>query len=72
MVAAIFNTIGDIVTAFLAVLGDGISGVTSTIWDPTLNTGAGGLTTFGTFLLIGFGVGLVYWAFRLVKGLVRR
>jgi len=72
MIAGIFDAIGDIVTAFLAVLGDGISGVTSTIWDPTLNTGAGGLTTFGTFLLIGFGVGLVYWAFRLVKGLVRR
>jgi len=72
MIAAIFEAIGDIVTAFLAVLGDGVSGVTTMIWDPTLNTGAGGLTIFGTFLLIGFGVGIVYWAFGLVRGLVRR
>jgi len=72
MIAAIFSAIGDIVTAFLDVLGDGVTGVTVLIWDPTLNTGAGGLTTFGLFLLIGFGVGIVYWAFALVKGLVRR
>jgi len=72
MITAIFDAIGDIVTSFLAVLGNGITGVTTTIWDPTLNTGAGGLTIFGTFLLIGFGVGLVYWAFALVKGIVRR
>lgn len=72
MIAAIFSAIGDIVTAFITVLGNGVTGVTTLIWDPTLNTGAGGLTVFGTFLLIGFGVGLVYWAFRLVKGIIRR
>jgi len=66
MVAAIFSAIGSVVTAFLTVLGDGVEGVTAYIW-----TGSA-LTIFGTLLLIGFGVGIVYWAFALVKGLVRR
>jgi len=66
MIAAIFSAIGSVVTAFLAVLGDGVEGVTAYIW-----TGSA-LTIFGTFLLISFGVGLVYWAFRLVKGLISR
>lgn len=66
MITAIFNAIGSVVTSFIAVLGDAVEGVTAYIY-----TGSA-LTTFGTFLLIGFGVGLVYWAFRLVKGIIRR
>jgi len=66
MIAAFFASLGTIVTGFLSVLGDAVEGVTVYIWNGTA------LTTFGTFLLIGFGVGLVYWAFALVKGIVRR
>lgn len=67
MISAIFQEVGSAVTAFTTALSNAVSGVTSMFYDAT-----DGLTTLGSLLLIAVGVGLVYWAFRLIKGLVRR
>lgn len=67
MISAIFQEVGSAVTAFTTALSNAVSGVTSMFYDAT-----NGLTTLGSLLLIAVGVGLVYWAFRLIKGLVRR
>lgn len=67
MISAIFQEVGSAVTAFTTALSNAVSGVTSMFYDAT-----NGLTTLGSLLLIAVGVGLVYWSFRLIKGLIRR
>lgn len=69
MVNAIFSQIGSVVSAMVGTLKTALEGVIDLIWDSTANSNAGGLTTFGTLMLIGVGVGLVYFAFRLIRGL---
>lgn len=69
MISAIFQTIGDAVTSFATALSNAVSSVTSMFY----TTGEGGGITFlGTLVLIAVGVGLVYWGFRLIKGLLHR
>lgn len=65
MVTAIFEAIGTAITQFATILGNGFSGVLSIFYNAT-----DGLTSVGTLSLIGVGVGLVYWAFRLVRNLI--
>lgn len=62
----IFETIGTVITQFAQVLGNGFSGVISIFYNE------GGLTVVGTLSLIALGVGLVYWAFRIVQRLIRQ
>lgn len=69
MVADIFETIGQAVTSFATALGSAVSSVTSMFY--TTGEG-GGLTFLGTLILIVVGVGLVYWGFRLIRGLLHR
>lgn len=69
MVSAIFTEVSNAVTAFTGALSNAVSGVTSMFY--TTGEG-GGLTVLGSLLLIAVGVGLVYWAFRLIKGLIKR
>lgn len=67
MIADIFQTIGDAVTAFATALSNAVSSVTSMFYTSGEN---GGLTVLGTLALIAVGVGLVYWGFRLIRGLI--
>lgn len=66
MINAIFTTIGSAVTAFAGTMTNAASSMVSVFYDSE------GLTTLGTLLLISAGVGLVYWAFRLIRGLIRQ
>lgn len=64
MVADVFEVIGDAVSGMVATLTSGITGITSLIYDST----AGNFTFLGSMLLIAVGVALVYWIFRLIRG----
>ena len=70
MIASIFQTIGDAVSAFATTLASSISSVTSIFW--TTSGENQGPTFLGTLMLIAIGVGLVYLAFRLIRGAVAR
>ena len=65
MIGAIFQALGTSITQFAAVVGNGVSGIISLFWDGTA------LTDLGMLSLVGVGVGLVFWAYRLVRGLMR-
>ena len=70
MVVDLFKVIGDAVTAFLKIIIDGVNAMVPLLY----NTGEGathGFTIFGTLLLVGGGVALVYWLFYLIKSLTR-
>lgn len=69
MISDIFQAIGDTVTAFASALASSISSVTSMFYTTGDNAG---LTVLGTLILITVGVGLVYWAFRLIRGLLHK
>ncbi|MCH5171637.1 MAG: hypothetical protein J1F31_02245 [Erysipelotrichales bacterium] len=65
MIAKIFEVITQAVTAFVGSLGTAVNSITSLFYvDET------GFTMLGTLILISAGVGLVYWAFRLIRGLI--
>lgn len=67
MVAEIFQTIGEVVTAFTTALSNSVSGIVAMFY--TSGEG-GGLTVLGVLSLIAVGCGLVYWAFRLIRRLI--
>lgn len=67
IVTEIFEVIGGVVTQFANTLGSAITSITSMFYDPT-----NGMTFLGVLLLIAAGVGLVYWGFRLIRGLIKR
>lgn len=70
MISEIFEAVGDVITNFASILGSGFQSLLAIFWDSTANSGAGGLTLVGTLSLIGMGIGIVYWAFRLVRSLI--
>lgn len=69
MISAIFTTIGSVITAFAGILGNGFTSLISLFYD-----GTNGVTDLGILMLIGTGVGLVYFGWKLIKALfqVRR
>lgn len=69
MVTLIFGVITDAVTSFVSTLIAGVNGLIPLVYDATANSGAGQITFVGTMLLIAIGVGVVYWCFRLIRGL---
>lgn len=69
MLGSIFDVIGQAITNFLNTLTSVFGGVTNLFYDATANEGAGGMTVLGTLILIGAGVGIVYWGFYLIKRL---
>lgn len=72
MTSQIFDTIGDAVTAFITMLGNGLQSIVALFWTaPTTEGGAGSFTFLGVLALIGAGVGLVYWIFYLIRGMLR-
>lgn len=68
-VTTIFETITDAVTNFVGTLGSAISGITELFWSTGENAGP---TFLGVLMLILAGIGLVYGAFRLIRGLIYR
>lgn len=67
MVNAIFEGIGEAVNGFIGVLSSALSGVGSMFMSSSNE-----LTFLGSLLLIAAGVGIVYFGFRLIKGLIQR
>lgn len=66
LVTEIFDEAGHAVTGFTGVLNDGMSGVTQLFY------ANGQLTVLGTLLVVGIGVGVVYFGFRLIRSLLHR
>jgi hypothetical protein len=67
MLAEIFDTILEVVTEYITILQGLFEGLVEIFYD---STGAE-LTLLGTLALIAVGVGIVAWAFGLVKSLFR-
>lgn len=67
MIAEIFDTIVAVVTEYITVLQGLFEGLVEIFYDST----GGALTLLGTLALIAVGVGIVAWAFGLVKSLFR-
>lgn len=66
MVSAIFDVIAEVLTEYVSAITNVFEGVIGIFYQSET-----GLTLMGTLLLIGIGVGIVVWAFNLVKGLIR-
>lgn len=67
IITEIFEVIGGAVTNFATTLASAVTSVTGMFY-----SAEGGMTFLGVLLLIAAGVGIVYFGFRLIKGLVRR
>lgn len=65
MVGHIFETIGQVLSEYVTA----ISGVFQNLINIFYNAETG-LTLMGTLLLIGVGIGIVVWAFNLVRNLI--
>lgn len=72
MVATLFETISSAITSMISALTSAIGGVTALFYVEGTGEVAGHVTFLGVLLLIAVGVGIVYWAFNLIRGLVRR
>lgn len=68
MIATIFETISSAVTAFAGSLGNAVTSIGEMFVTHSGDTYS--LTFLGTLSLIAVGVGLVYWGFRLIRGLI--
>ena len=68
IISDIFTAVGQAITSFTTNLSSAVNGITSMFYTSGEN---GGLTFLGLLLCIALGVGLVYWAFRLIKGLIK-
>lgn len=69
VIGDIFSAVGNAVTSFSTALASGVTSVTSIFYTTGEN---GGLTFLGVLLCVAMGIGLVYWAFRLIRGLIRQ
>lgn len=70
MISAIFSAVGDAITGFATCVASAVTSVTGML--VTESSGTYSLTALGTLSLIAVGAGLVFWAFRLIRGLVKR
>lgn len=68
MVSSIFEVITQAVTSFVASITAGVQGLLPLIYTSGEN-GAITFTFVGTLLLVAIGIGVVYWCFRLIRGL---
>jgi hypothetical protein len=65
MVADIFETIADVVAAYISVLTNSFEGLVEIFYNSTTES----ITLLGTLALIAVGVGIATFAFNLVKDL---
>ena len=67
MLSQIFQTIADVVAEYTTVIQDVFEGLVEIFY----NSATTSLTLLGTLALIAVGVGIVAWAFGLVRSLFR-
>lgn len=72
IITLIFNAIGQAVTSFATALSNAVTSVTAMFYTPGADGQAGSLTFLGVLLCIAGGVGLVYFAYRVIRSLVQR
>lgn len=70
MISTIFETITQAISAFAGSLTSAVTSVAALFYTPGAEGAAGQMTFLGTLVLIGVGVGVVYWVFRLIRGLI--
>lgn len=68
VISDIFSAVGQAITGFSTALASSVSSVTSMFYTSGTDHG---LTFLGVLLCIALGVGLVYWAFRVIRSLIR-
>lgn len=68
MISEFFSTMGDVATGLLGNLTTAATGVVPIFWDPTNNK----FTVIGLLLIIGVGGSIVWFVFRLIRGLFTR
>ena len=72
MVTQIFSVLGEIASGFASLLVDLFGAVVSIFYTaPTGSETTGSLTVVGILMLIGLGTGLVIWAFKYIRSLIR-
>ena len=71
MITQIFQVLGDIISAFASLVVDLFGSVVSIFYTAGTGSDPGSLTIVGTLTLIGAGVGLVMWAFRFLRSLIK-
>lgn len=69
MVAQIFEVITQAVTSFVGSITAGVNGLIPLVYTAGEGSNPGSFTFVGTMLLIAIGVAVVYWCFRLIRGL---
>lgn len=67
IITQIFEVVSSVVTGFLTAITSALNGVVAIFWDAT-----NGLTFIGTLMLLGLGIGLVYFAITFVTRLIRK
>ena len=71
IITLIFNAIGQALTAFASQLANAVTSVTAMFYTPGSGSDPGQLTFLGVLLCIAGGVGLVYFAYKTIRGLIR-
>lgn len=72
MVTAIFTQLKDIVASFVEMLVELFENAVKIFYTaPSGSNTTGSLTVIGILALIGLGTGLVMWAFKYIKSLIR-
>ena len=71
MVGAIFDVIGEIISAFASLLVSLFGSVVSIFYTAGSGNDPGSLTVVGTLALVGLGTGLVIWGFHYLRSLIR-
>lgn len=67
MIAQFWNSIVEVITGFTNALVGAFSNITELFYESET-----GFTVIGQLLLIGLGMGIVYFAFRFIRALIRR
>lgn len=67
MISQFWNAIMEVITGFTSALIGAFSNITELFYNEE-----SGFTVIGQLLLIGLGMGIVYFAFRFIRALIRR
>lgn len=71
IITLIFQAIGQAVTSFAQALASSVTSVTSMFYTAGSGSDPGSLTFLGVLLCIAGGVGLVYFAYKTIRGLIK-
>lgn len=64
MIGALIQAIGTAITQFATALGGGMSSLVNIFYDGTE------ITPVGNLVMIALGIGIVYWLFGWIRGLI--